>query len=68
MYLNDIDYINEIKVAINETIDINKNCNPNTNWELINGSIRNTSIIYASRAKKNKRKSENKKYINKYKT
>ena len=45
-----------MKAAINETIDINKKSSPNTNWELIKGLIRNTSIIYASRVKNTKEK------------
>ncbi len=38
------DYKANINSAIQEIVEINKDCNPNTLWELIKGSIRNESI------------------------
>jgi len=58
MYVNDIDYQNEIKAAVKETIDNNINCNANTKWELIKGTIRNVSIKYSTRIIKDKERRE----------
>ena len=52
------DYQNKIKQSIQEIADINKDCNPNTLWQLIKGTIRNESIKYTSFKKKNTLKKE----------
>ena len=46
------DYQTKIKNSIKETVDINKNSNPNTLWELIKGTIRNETIKYTTMKKK----------------
>ena len=46
------EYQDKIRNAIKETVDINKNANPNTLWEIIKGGIRNETIKYASFKKK----------------
>ena len=38
------DYQEKVREAIREITNINKDGNPNTLWELIKGTIRNTSI------------------------
>ena len=45
-------YQENIKQSINETSVINKDANPNTLWELIKGTIRNETIKYATKKKK----------------
>ena len=42
----------KIKENINNIARINKDANPNTLWEIINGTIRNETIKYASAKKK----------------
>ena len=54
------DYQNKIKQSIQEISEINKDCNPNTMWQLIKGTIRNETIKYCSHKKKNTIKTENK--------
>ena len=44
--------------AIKETVDINKNANPNRLWEIIKGGIRNETIKYASFKKNEQDKKE----------
>ena len=63
------EYQDKIRNAIKETVDINKNGNPNTLWEIIKSSIRNETIKYASFKKKEQNKKENplKEEINKIK-
>ena len=56
----DKEYQEIIKKHILETVDINKNANPNTLWELVKGTIRNESIKYASKKKKIQNETENK--------
>ena len=41
-----------IKNSLKETVDINKDANPVTLWEVIKGNIRNETIKYASAKKK----------------
>ena len=50
------EYQDKIRNAIKETVDINKNANPNTLWEIIKGCIRNETIKYASFKKKEQKK------------
>ena len=52
------EYQDKIRNAIKETVDINKNANPNTLWEIIKGGIRNETIKYASFKKKEQNKKE----------
>ena len=52
------EYQDKILNAIKETVDINKNANPNTLWEIIKGGIRNETIKYASFKKKEHNKKE----------
>ena len=47
-----IEYQNIIRNSINDIVNINNECNPNTLWELIKGSIRNETIKYTSFKKK----------------
>ena len=42
------EYKETIKTHILETVNINKDANPNTLWELVKGTIRNETIKYAS--------------------
>ena len=42
------EYQNMIKNSIKDIADINKDCNPNTLWELIKGSCRNETITYST--------------------
>jgi len=65
MYVNDNDYQNEIKAAVKETIETNINCNANTKWEQIKGTLGkfNVSITYSTCIKKIKN-GEKKKYTN----
>ena len=52
------EYQDKIRNAIKETVDINKNANPNKLWEIIKGGIRNETIKYASFKKKEQNKKE----------
>ena len=52
------EYQDKIRNAIKETVDINKNANPNTLWEIIKGGIRNETIKYASFKTKEQNKKE----------
>ena len=52
------EYQDKIRNAIKETVDINKNANPNTLWEIIKGCIRNETNMHRLR-KKNKKKEIN---------
>ncbi len=52
------DYKANINSAIQEIVEINKDCNPNILWELIKGYIRNESIRYSSNLKKKQREKE----------
>ena len=52
------EYQDKIRNAIKETVDINKNANPDTLWEIIKGGIRNETIKYASFKKKEQNKKE----------
>ena len=49
--LLDKEYLSKIKECIQETVDFNKDANPNTLWEITKGSIRNTTIKYAAHRK-----------------
>lgn len=51
-------YQTDIRQCILEITANNLNANPNTLWELIKGSIRNTSIQYSSYKKKTEMKTE----------
>ena len=57
-FLLEKQYQEIIKKSITEITSINENANPNTLWELVKGSIRNESIKYGSRKKKEKDKLE----------
>ena len=46
------EYQNIIKKNIKDIVDINKDCNPNTLWELIKGACRNETIKYSTFKKK----------------
>ena len=46
------EYQKIIKNSIKNIVDINKDCNPNTLWELIKGSCRNETIKYTTFKKK----------------
>ena len=46
------DYQNKIKQSIQEIAEINKDCNPNTLWQIIKGTIRNESIKYTALKKR----------------
>ena len=48
------EYQIQIKNTINETATNNVDANPNVLWEVIKGSIRNTTIQYVSKMKKRK--------------
>jgi len=50
--LLEADYQENVKVAIREITNINKDANPNTLWEIIKGTIRNTSVKYSYEKKK----------------
>ena len=52
------EYQNEIKNAINDISEINKNCNANIMWELIKGTVWNVTIQYTSLKKKNEKREE----------
>ena len=52
------DYQEIIRGSINETTTINADANPNTLWELIKGTIRNETIRYAAKKKKETNKQE----------
>ncbi len=54
------EYKETIKNSIQETVENNVGCNPNTMWELIKGTVRNISIKYSSKAKKLEREKETK--------
>ena len=57
--LLDTEYQNIIKTSIQTIAEINANSNPNTLWEIIKGTIRNETIKYSSRKKK---QDQNKEY------
>ena len=46
--------------AIRETVKNNSTANPNILWEVIKGAIRNTTIQYATKNKKENKNQENK--------
>jgi len=46
--LLDTQYQTQIKQEITNTVQDNKDANPNTLWEIIKGNIRNTTIRYSS--------------------
>ena len=46
------EYQEGIRKSITETTTFNENANPNTLWELIKGSIRNVTIKYGTKKKK----------------
>ena len=56
--LLEAEYQKIIKKNVNETVLINKESNPNTLWELIKGTVRNETIKYASKKKKDTNKRE----------
>ena len=58
--LLDPDYQEIIRENINEITTINAEANPNTLWDLIKGTVRNETIKYASRKKKETNKTEDK--------
>jgi len=58
-HLYEDDFKNNIKNAILELVRNNSDSNPNTLWELIKGTIRNESIKFPSRRKREKEREEN---------
>ena len=52
------EYKNEIKQNIEYIVELNKESNPNTLWELIKGSIRNVTIKYTCAKKKKENEKE----------
>lgn len=50
--LIETNYQDIIKKKINEIAEINKDANPNTLWELIKGTVRNETIKYTTKKKK----------------
>lgn len=50
--LLETEYQDTIKKSINEIVQINQDSNPNTLWELIKGTVRNETIKYATKKKK----------------
>ena len=52
------DYQNIIRDSITNIVDINKDANDNTKWEIIKGTVRNESIKFASKLKKDMDKNE----------
>ena len=53
-------YKEKIRNTIRETAEINSTANPNILWEVIKGAIRNTTIQYATKNKKENKNQENK--------
>ena len=52
------EYQNIIRDSIKSIADINKDANDNTKWEIIKGAVRNESIKFASKLKKDMDKNE----------
>ena len=52
------DYQTQIKHEIKSVVELNKNSNPNTLWELIKGTVRNVSIKFSSMTKKRNQEKE----------
>lgn len=48
----------KIKNSIKETIEINREANPNTLWEVIKGNVRNETILFTSHKQKQEKKEE----------
>jgi len=57
-FLLDSSYQSKIKNAIKEIVEFNSESNPNIQWELIKGRIRDESIKFATYKKKESRKEE----------
>ncbi|MES9884827.1 MAG: reverse transcriptase domain-containing protein, partial [Sedimenticola sp.] len=57
--LIDSEYTQLIRQSIVETARINSEANSNTLWEIIKGNVRNETISYATRKKKNDKSREN---------
>ena len=57
--LLDIEYQEIIKTSIKDITNINADANPNNLWELIKGTVRNETIKYAARKKKENNELEN---------
>ena len=56
--LLETEYQTIIKKSISDIVDINKDANPNTLWEIIKGTIRNETIKYSSYKKKTQNETE----------
>ena len=56
--LTNEDYQTQIKVGIDETVTYNQNPNPNTLWEILKGPIRNITIKYVTKLKKETNKTK----------
>ena len=54
------EYQNIIRNSIQNIVDINRDANDNTKWEIIKGTVRNESIKFASKIKKDMDKNETK--------
>ena len=52
-------YQEKIRDTIRETAEINSTDSPNVLWEVIKGAIRNTTILYATKNKKEYKDQEN---------
>ena len=58
--LFDKEYQQQIQNCIVETLNINKDANPNTLWEVIKGNIRNETILYTTNKMKKYKNEEHK--------
>ena len=52
------DYQNIIKQSIKDISEINKDASANTKWEIIKGAVRNETIKFTSKLKKDTNKNE----------
>ena len=56
--LTNEDYQTQIKAGIDETVTYNQNTDPNTLWEILKGPIRNMTVKYVTKLKKEANKNE----------
>ena len=55
-HLKDLDYVKLMKETITDTINMNKNANPNLLWDVVKMTVRGESIKYGSKIKKKRDK------------
>ena len=55
-HLKNLDYVKLMKETITDTINMNKNANPNLLWDLVKMTVRGESIKYGSKIKKKRDK------------